>query len=277
MPAPSTFYDLFQIDYDATREEISEAYQRLLQENEGKPEILRLLKEGWAILGSNSLRAQYDQRNEIPYLRAARQQMRRPPPTLVDPLGRAAPHTVVMPDPGQGPPRTEVMPDPGQGPLRTVVMPEPGQGSSPTVVLPDSNQGTPGAVDLGEFEAPIAPALIPVAPPAPAIAVSVMVQSPAGAPWSKPLPPGEYVIGRKSTQSATISDIQLDDPDRFMSRRHAAIIVQPDGCFVRDERSRNGTYVNGHVIPLGRMAQLSNGDRIGIEAHVLIVTIQPVT
>ena len=52
--------------------------------------------------------------------------------------------------------------------------------------------------------------------------------------------------------------------DLMVSRRHASVIVQPGGdCHVRDDNSRNGTYVNGEK--LGTTPRLlKDGDKISI-------------
>jgi len=47
-----------------------------------------------------------------------------------------------------------------------------------------------------------------------------------------------------------------------VSRRHCAVVVEPEGVFVEDLRSRNGTFVNGNRIE-GRVA-LSDGDMVRI-------------
>lgn len=47
-----------------------------------------------------------------------------------------------------------------------------------------------------------------------------------------------------------------------VSRRHCAVVVEPEGVFVEDLRSRNGTFVNGNRIE-GRVA-LADGDMVRI-------------
>ncbi len=61
-------------------------------------------------------------------------------------------------------------------------------------------------------------------------------------------------IGRSSTNT-----IQLRDPK--LSRRHCEIRPTPDGFFIRDLGSRNGTFVNGARV---REARLRDGDRIQV-------------
>ncbi|WP_075097597.1 FHA domain-containing protein [Sandaracinus amylolyticus] len=76
------------------------------------------------------------------------------------------------------------------------------------------------------------------------------------------MPPGEFVVGRSSA-----CHLALDDA--LVSRRHAAIHVQPDGVFVDDLGSRNGVLVNGERIP-GRR-KIVHLDRVTIGSHELVL------
>lgn len=53
------------------------------------------------------------------------------------------------------------------------------------------------------------------------------------------------------------ADLQLDDPG--VSRRHAIVVARPGGARVLDDRSANGTYVNGRRVA---EADLHDGDVI---------------
>jgi len=61
-------------------------------------------------------------------------------------------------------------------------------------------------------------------------------------------------VGRSSTNSLQVHDTKL-------SRQHCQIRATPDGYFVRDLGSKNGTFVNGARIT---EARLRNGDRIQV-------------
>ncbi|MEO8053562.1 MAG: FHA domain-containing protein [Acidobacteriota bacterium] len=74
------------------------------------------------------------------------------------------------------------------------------------------------------------------------------------------LKPGVSVIGRLAQ-----SDIQLPSPD--VSRRHAQIIVGPDGCFVADLGSENGVKVNGRLVESHR---LEDGDVVELGKQRLV-------
>ena len=67
------------------------------------------------------------------------------------------------------------------------------------------------------------------------------------------------------------ADIRVEDP--HVSRRHATIVQRGDGARVLDDRSRNGTHVNGRAIAVG---YLNDGDLLRLGGVVLrLVEIGP--
>lgn len=83
-----------------------------------------------------------------------------------------------------------------------------------------------------------------------------------GKQWERPIAEDALYIGREEA-----CDLCL--PDRQISREHAKIFRQDDGYFVRDEGSKNGTFLNGNLIALPR--PLNDGDEIRIAARYRIV------
>jgi pSer/pThr/pTyr-binding forkhead associated (FHA) protein len=79
-----------------------------------------------------------------------------------------------------------------------------------------------------------------------------------------PLDKLEVVVGR-----APSSDILLSK-DKLTSRRHATIRYENGQYLLRDERSANGTFVNGQQIEEGVPRILQDGDHVGIGEHELI-------
>jgi hypothetical protein len=87
-------------------------------------------------------------------------------------------------------------------------------------------------------------------------------------------PPGRYLEVEDSDQTRLLpldrpivhigrglaTDIRLEDPQ--VSRRHAIVAQRGDGARVLDDRSRNGTFVNGRSVTIG---YLTDGDilRVG--------------
>lgn len=72
---------------------------------------------------------------------------------------------------------------------------------------------------------------------------------------------GRLVIGRSSD-----CDLILDEPG--LSRRHAVIEALPDGLFLRDLGSANGSFLNGNRV---RDASLRHGDQIVVESVRFLV------
>ena len=67
---------------------------------------------------------------------------------------------------------------------------------------------------------------------------------------------GVIMIGRGA-------DCQLILDDDYVSTRHARVVGTPNGIYVEDLGSTNGTYVNGHRITAPTTITLSDTVRIG--------------
>ena len=68
-----------------------------------------------------------------------------------------------------------------------------------------------------------------------------------------------------------ISDVRLEDP--LVSRRHAIIAQRGDGVRVLDDRSSNGTFLNGRPVTI---AYLADGDVLRLGSVVLrFVVVSP--
>ncbi len=108
----------------------------------------------------------------------------------------------------------------------------------------------------------------PGAPPADAPAPSPAARPPSG-PVRARLTPSDgsdsVDLGDEVVTMGRGTDQRLRIPDSRASRAHA--IVRPrakGGWELKDMGSANGTQLNGHAIPEGRVAPLRDGDRIGI-------------
>ncbi len=77
--------------------------------------------------------------------------------------------------------------------------------------------------------------------------------------------PDTFLIGRTDD-----SHLYLPD-DRFFSRHHCLLEINPPHCFLRDLGSTNGTFVNRQRV---REANLKNGDLIQGGATVLLVEVR---
>jgi hypothetical protein len=74
-----------------------------------------------------------------------------------------------------------------------------------------------------------------------------------------PLADGPMHIGRGLS-----AELRLDD--NSVSRRHAILVPRPAGARILDDRSANGTFVNGQRV---QQAELRNGDVIVLGRVVL--------
>lgn len=77
--------------------------------------------------------------------------------------------------------------------------------------------------------------------------------------------PDTFLIGRTEDAHLCLPD------DRFFSRHHCLLEVNPPRCFLRDLGSTNGTFVNGQRV---RKAFLNNGDQIQGGATILLVEVR---
>jgi serine/threonine protein kinase len=77
---------------------------------------------------------------------------------------------------------------------------------------------------------------------------------------------GRFTIGRSSSCDLTLLD-------RILSRVHAVIEYGPDGFVVRDESSRNGTFLNGRRLKPGESEPLYFGATIQLGETVLSFTL----
>src|SRR6267142_2875646 len=73
-----------------------------------------------------------------------------------------------------------------------------------------------------------------------------------------------FLIGRTKDAHLCLPD------DRFFSRHHCLLEINPPRSFLRDLGSTNGTFVNGERV---REASLKNGDRIQGGETVLLVEV----
>ena len=60
--------------------------------------------------------------------------------------------------------------------------------------------------------------------------------------------------------SDTNNDIIIED--KTISKTHATITVEDDECFIFDNSSKNGTYINNIELNFREVAQLNDGDEV---------------
>jgi hypothetical protein len=75
----------------------------------------------------------------------------------------------------------------------------------------------------------------------------------------------EYLVGRPDPVTGINPEINLGplDAGRSLSRRHAKVLSNPDGYFVREEvGTANGTFVNGERLQPGTPVKINPGDKL---------------
>ena len=80
--------------------------------------------------------------------------------------------------------------------------------------------------------------------------------------WERPLVEETLRIGRDEACELALSDRQV-------SRHHATLFRQGSAYFLRDEHSRNGTFINDELVSGAR--RLEDGDEIGIASRYRII------
>lgn len=153
--------------------------------------------------------------------------------------------------------------------------------------LGNTSDGNGIGIDIGSlYSAPADPAIEAPSPdlektliaPAPDAAVppaksKPVVSAPAAAPIlvvrlgqfaaNYDLASGEQVIGRPDPTTGSIPDIAIEWDDAI-SRRHARVFAQSGSYYVEDLGSKNGTRLNGQVLPAETPVALNPGDVIHV-------------
>ncbi len=160
-------------------------------------------------------------------------------------------------------------------------------------------QAAPAAEAPAPSEAPteeIRPAEAPAAAEAPApAAAEAPAPAPAEAPAFKarlhivrggrkgqefPLEEGNNAIGRWDPETGAFPEVDLeqDDPEAKISRKHALIRIENGKVTIEDIGSLNGTYVNrGARLMPGNPVELKPGDEIIVGKTFLKLIVEPLS
>jgi len=153
---------------------------------------------------------------------------------------------------------------------------------------PAVEEAKPSEAPTGEIKPEAAPASAPEAAPAAA--------APSGAPMSFkatlkivrggrkdqefPLEDGNNLVGRWDPDTGSFPEVDLDadDPEAKISRKHALIRIADGKITVEDIGSLNGTYVNrgARLVP-GTAVEIKTGDEVIIGKTFLKLTVDPIS
>ena len=95
-----------------------------------------------------------------------------------------------------------------------------------------------------------------------------------------PLEDGNNLIGRWDPETGSFPEVDLDadDPEAKISRKHALTRIEGGKITVEDIGSLNGTYVNrGTRLQPGTPADIKNGDEVIIGKTFLKLVVEPVS
>jgi ABC-type multidrug transport system ATPase subunit len=182
-----------------------------------------------------------------------------PPQTTSVPLASRPTHSYPTPPPTQQPPASRPPHSYPSGPQPRYPSGPAGYPSGPSTYPPSTPQpARPTPVSQQSISSPSLEHVTQLGPTAAPrtsegnLATSMLKILRPGGPAKAP--PGSTKIGR-----ATDNDIVI--PDVLASRHHATLIPGPSGTEIRDERSINGTFVNGARV---ESAMLNDGDTVTI-------------
>ncbi len=103
----------------------------------------------------------------------------------------------------------------------------------------------------------------PVAVPVPAEALAYFISKASGNVF--PIHKNEVLLGRFDSVTGTAPDVDLTNEDqaRNISRRHARLVIKPEGFFIAEEiGTMNGTFVGGEKLENNVLHPLKDGDEI---------------
>jgi curved DNA-binding protein CbpA len=256
-------YQILQVDYEAVKEEIRAAYLLLLRACRDDPQRRQDVARAYSVLSDPVLRLAHDRKINVRYLIQEQRQRRGPAPRKRKPWSAR--------------PKTEILSGGEQQPDPDVTGPHKIRGvkRDPTLILePDAQPEEqikleePPPEQEPEPSKPIDRTRLrvsePEPEPAPAAFLEVIFQD--NSRRKQPLNLDKTTIGR-----AEDSDIYFDDPEKYVSRKHAYIIVKSGRYYLVDSDSCNGTWMGGKRLSAGEEVALNEGDEFEIEERRLIV------
>lgn len=148
-------------------------------------------------------------------------------------------------------------------------------GETPTTEMPKSEAPT------GEIKPEAAPESAPTAAAAGApfkAKLSVVRGGRKGQEF--PLEDGNNLVGRWDPETGSFPEVDLDadDPEAKISRKHALIRIDAGKITIEDIGSLNGTYVNRQPrLSPGSPAEIKSGDEVIIGKTFLKLVVEPIS
>lgn len=159
-----------------------------------------------------------------------------------------------------------------------------------TAPAPEAAAAAPASVEsaskapTGEMTAPPPPPPPPAAPAAAAPFMAKLTITRGSVPERKnhefTLENGNNLIGRWDPDTGSFPEVDLDadDPEAKISRKHALIRIDGGKVTIEDIGSLNGTYVNRQPrLQPGSPVELKDGDEVIIGKTFLKLTVSPIS
>jgi FHA domain len=166
----------------------------------------------------------------------------------------------------------------------------PASAAEPAAAAEEPATPPPSEAPTGEIKPPAAEANAAAAAPAAEAPAAAAMESTARAKLQVvrggrkgqefPLEDGNNLVGRWDPETGAFPEVDLDqdDPEAKISRKHALIRFEGSKITVEDIGSLNGTYVNRQprLMP-GNPVELKSGDEIIIGKTFLKLVVEPVS
>jgi FHA domain len=165
--------------------------------------------------------------------------------------------------------------------------------ATPTAAPAESTDGTPAAAaeapaaeapkseaPTGEIKPETAPESAPAAAGAPFKAKLAIVRGSPRKGQEFPLEDGNNLVGRWDPETGSFPEVDLDadDPEAKISRKHALIRIDGGKITIEDIGSLNGTYVNRQPrLSPGSPAEIKSGDEVIIGKTFLKLVVEPIS
>jgi hypothetical protein len=186
------------------------------------------------------------------------------------------------PPPAAAPEPVAVAPEPAPMPEAVMTETPHAEASNGTAAaMPESSAATSQA-PTGEIKAPAPPPSPALETPAAGMHFRAKLSLIRGGRKGQefPLEDGHNLIGRWDPETGSFPEVDLeqDDPEAKISRKHAMIIIENGKITVEDIGSLNGTYVNrGNRLIPGSPLEVKSGDELIIGKTFLKLVIDPIS
>ena len=135
-------------------------------------------------------------------------------------------------------------------------------------------------IKTGDLTPPPAPAPAAAAPAAAHFKAKLSLLRGGRKGQEFPLDSGQNFIGRWDPETGSFPEVDLeqDDPEAKISRKHALIIIDGSKITIEDIGSLNGTYVNrGNRLIPGTPLEIKAGDEVIIGKTFLKLVVDPIS